>query len=855
MRIYVNLPPEFRCILKITRLNPTAMLANYFLLALRNLAKQRGYAAVNTLGLTIGLASAIFILLYVRDELTFDTMHPQAATTYRMGYWMQFNNGEVQTYPQVPAGWDNYLKDNYQGVTEVSSYTQQGMPTSIHYLPDDKIILTEDIIWAEANIGKLLYLDLIQGNPETALKEPNSIILSETSAKKFFGDGEALNKSLSVSHMMTNNTKIELLVTGVYRDLPANSHIRPQYIASIYSLSPFVQKLDQALNEYMGDGDYGIWTQSFFSTTDDKQISLMQEDLQKRSNEIIEKYKLDLKFRPIIKKITELHFDQTMDWSITSKSADKNYLYIFITIAVLILVVASINYINLATARSARRAKEIGLRKTFGSQRSQIFIQFMLESFMLVLISTVLAVLLVALLLPKFNSIAEKTFSLFDLFNVNMFLIVGAVAIFVTLLGGSYPAIFISGLQPAAVLKGKFAFRKGSNVFRQLLIGLQFAVAVVLLIGSMVLVRQMDLMRNSKLNEAGKQIISIRFGGFGQNAATDMQYNTYKNMLLADPQIASVTLANHLPRLDYFGPLNMRFQFPDIKEEANEWFQLNGDYDFPRTFGLKIIAGRDFDPQNVTDSTAILLNESAVKTLNLTPQEMIGKTVVRPAHSYYGGVDSTRAPVNGKVIGIVEDFPFRSMQYKIDPLGIAARPHTDDRIIHVRLGTKEMGEKIRFLEQEWKKLFPNYGFDYWFVDNEFGRMYENETRVSGLTEKFSALAIFITCIGLYGLASFMAQQRTREIGIRKAMGSSNTEIIQLLLMVFAKLLLIASVLAIPITYFLSAKWLERFVYKTPLSIGVFSLALLILVMITLITVGYETWKAARTNPVNTLRHE
>lgn len=831
------------------------MLSSYFLLAIRNLLKQRGYAIVNTLGLTIGLASAIFILLYVRDELTFDTMHPQAATTYRMGYWMQFGNGEVQTYPQVPGGWDNYLKDNYESVTEVSSYMQQGMPTSLQYVPDDKTILTENIIWAEPTIGKLLFIQMLYGDPGNALKEPNSILLSESSAKKFFGDGEAINKSLSVSHGITNNKKIELLVTGVYRDFPANSHIRPDYIASISSLKPFWQELDQALNQFMGDGQYGIWTQSFFSCTNESQVAIMQEDLQKRSNEIIEKLKLDLKFRPIIRKITDLHFDQSMDWSITSKSADKNYLYIFITIAILILVVASINYINLATARSARRAKEIGLRKTFGSQRTQIFIQFMLESFLLVMTSAILAFGFVALLLPQFNSVSDKTFDLFDLVNNNMLMIVGAVVVFVTLLGGSYPAIFISGFQPAAVLKGKFAFRKGSNIFRQLLIGLQFMVALILLIGSIVLVRQMDLMRNSKLNEAGKQIISIRFGGFGQGAATDMQYNTYKNLLLADPQIESVTLANHLPRLDYFGPLNMKFQFPDIKEESHEWFQLNGDYDFPRTFGLKIIAGRDFDAHNVSDSTAVILNESAVKMLQLTPEEIIGKVVVRPAHSYYGGADSTQVPVNGKVIGVVEDFPFRSMQYKIDPLGIAARPHFDDRIIHVRLGTKEMGEKIHFLEQEWKKIFPDYGFDYWFIDDEFGRMYENETRVANLTEKFSALAIFITCIGLYGLASFMAQQRTREIGIRKAMGSTSVQIVQLLLMVFARLLLIASVVAVPVTYFLSSQWLERFVYQTPLSIGVFAMALLTLAVITLITVGYETWKAAQANPIHSLRHE
>lgn len=831
------------------------MFTNYLLLAFRNLTKQRGYAIVNTLGLTIGLGAAIFILLYVRDELTFDTMHPKASTTYRMGYWLQFENGETNSFPAAPGGWDNYIKENYEGVTDITSYISQGMPTSIHYLPTDKIILTEDIIWAEPNIGKLIYVNMLSGHPDNALKEPNSLILSKSAAYKLFGDEDPINKSVSVSHGMTNNTKVEMLITGVYQDFPSNSHIAPHYIANILTLKPFTTELELALNTSMGDGENGIWTLSFFNCTDDALIPVIQDDLQNKANEIIARLNLNIKFRPIIRKITDLHFDKEMDWSVYHKSADRNYMYIFITIAILILVMASINYINLATAKSVSRAKEIGLRKTFGSQRMQLFTQFMLESFLLVMTAAFLALGVVMLFLPEFNSIAEKTFTIPDIFKPGMLFIAGAVVLFVTLVGGSYPAIFISGFQPASVLKGKFAFRKGSNVFRQFLIGLQFTVAVVLLIGSIVLVRQMDLMRNSKLNEAGNQIVSIRYGGFGENTATDMQYNSYKNTLLTDPQIKSVTLANHLPRLDYFGPLNMRFQFPELKEDQFEWFQLNGDYDFPKTFGLKIIAGRDFDPANVSDSTAILLNQSAVNSLNTTPEEIIGKAVIRPAHSYYGGVDSTQAPVTGYVIGVVEDFPYRSMHYKIDPLGIAARPHFQDRIIHVKLNAENMGEKIKFLESTWKTMFPSYGFDYWFIDDEFARMYENETKVAGLTEKFSALAILITCIGLFGLASFMAQQRTREIGIRKAMGSTSMQILKLLLMVFAKLMLVASVIAVPLTYFLTSKWLERFVYQTPLSPLVFLLALLVLAVITFITVGFETWRAAQANPVESLRHD
>lgn len=832
------------------------MLINYLLLAIRNILKQRGYAVVNTLGLAIGLAAAIFILLYVRDELTFDTMHPKASTTYRMGYWLQFPNGQEDKFPAVPAGWDNFIKDNYEGVTDIASYLQWGMPTSIYYERADKIILTEEILWAEPSLHDVIAIDLIQGDKTTSLKEPNNIILSESAAYKLFGDEDPLDKPISVSHaQMTNNTKVEMVVKGVYRDFPSNSHIAPQYIANIYALKPFIPELEKAMNEYMGEGEIGMWSQSYFTCTNPETVPIIQEALQKRANEIIERLKLDIKFRPIIRNITDVHFDKEIDWSVYHKSADKNYMYIFITIAVLILIMASINYINLAVAKSVTRAKEIGLRKTFGGQRLQLFFQFMLESFILVMVSVVVAVGIVVLLLPQFNTLAEKTFEVRHLMEPGMLMIIGAVVLFVTLLGGSYPAIFISGFEPANVLKGKFAFRKGSNVFRQFLIGTQFTVAVVLLIGSVILVRQMDLMRNSKLNEAGKQIISIRYGGFGQGQATDTQYNTYKNMVLEDPQIESMTLANHLPRLDYFGPIGMRFQFPEIQEEQFEWFQLNGDYDFPKTFGLKIIAGRDFDAANISDSTAILLNESAVKALKLTPENAVGKMVTRPAHSYYGGPDSTQAPVHGKVIGVVEDFPYKSMNHKIDPLGIAGRPHFDDRIIHVRLDAKDMGEKIRHLEQSWKKVFPGFGFDYWFIDDEFGRMYENETKIAGLTEKFSALAIIITCIGLYGLASFMAQQRTREIGIRKALGSSSGQIVILLLSVFGKLLLISSVIAIPVTYVLTSKWLERFVYQTPLSPVVFAGSLLLIAVITLVTVGFETWKAARANPVDSLRHE
>jgi putative ABC transport system permease protein len=831
------------------------MILNYFLLSFRNIMRQRGYALVNMFGLAVGLASALFILLYVKDELTFDTMHPYAANTYRMGYKVQFPNGNIEAQPYAPAGWDNYIQSNYGGIKGVTSYAAWGMPTSINYTAKERIILTEDIIWAESSITDLIYMPILKGAAKQPLKEINSLILTASSAKELFGNEDPINKTVTVSHQATNGQEVAMTVTAVMQDLPSNSHVNPKYIANILALKPYINDLENILGTAMGDGNNGFWTQSYFVCDDTEKIPLIEADLQKRANDLIAKNKWDIKFTPVIRKITDIHFDKEMDWTIDHKMADISYMYVFISIAIMILVVACINYINLSTAKSASRAREIGLRKTFGGVRIELFFQFMMESFVLVLISSFIALLLVILLIPQFNHLTGKTFSLLHILNGKMMFIIFGVIILVTILAGSYPALFVSGFQPASVLKGKFAFGKGSRVFRQFLTALQFVVAVTLLTGTVIIVRQMNLLKKSKLNEAGNQIVSIRYGGFN-GKANDQQYLTFRNQVMIDPQIEHVTLANHLPRLDYFGPIGMQMQFPDINEDKHEWFQLNGDFDFPKTFDLKIIAGRDFDTKNLADSMAVLLNQAAVKALKLTPQEVVGKTIVRPDYVMgYQAPDTTKAPITGIVIGVVEDFPYQSMRKKIEPLAISPKPHSFDRIIHVRLPAGKMQEKIASLEASWKRNFPQYGFDYWFIDEEFGRMYENETKVANLTEKFSWLAILITCVGLYGLASFMSEQRTKEIGIRKSMGASNTQILFLLLGVFAKLLIIACLIAIPIAYYLSSEWLSSFVYRTSLSVWVFGGVVGLIALITLLTVGYESLRASMSNPVKALKHD
>jgi putative ABC transport system permease protein len=369
-----------------------------------------------------------------------------------------------------------------------------------------------------------------------------------------------------------------------------------------------------------------------------------------------------------------------------------------------------------------------------------------------------------------------------------------------------------------------------------------------------VVMQQMNLMKESKLNEAGSQIVSIRYGGFS-GPTTNNHFLTFKDQLSRNPQIKNVTLANHLPRQDFFGPINMEFQFPEVSEQRLAWSQLNGDYDFLRTFDLKLLAGRDFDYQNTADSNAVILNRTAVAALKLSPEEALGKIYSRPDVRTYGDRDTTLSPITGIVVGVVEDFPYRSLYNKIDPLAISARPHFEDRIIHIRIAEGSFSNTISSIESTWKSLFPAYAFDYWFINDEFNRMYEREIQMTRITETFSVIAILITCVGLYGLATFMSEQKTKEIGIRKTLGSSNTQIVFLQLKIFGKIIALAVCIGLPISYAVSNWWLSNFAYQTNVSVEVFGLSVLVISLLTFLTVGYETLKASLVNPVKALKHD
>jgi len=827
------------------------MIRNYLLIALRNFQRQKLFSFLNMFGLALGLASAILIFLYVSDELQYDIMHPHYRNTYRLGVTFTNPDGQVFDNTTSPGYLTRQLRDTRPEVEEITRIDYIGYPTSLHHKETDKIILTEEIKWAEPNFNKVIWFDLLKGNEDKMFENQNSIVLNETGAKRMFGDDDPIGEVITVKHnFATNGREIDVVVTGVFRDLPSNSHFKPKYILNINAFRSVKDNFDKYL-EGLRFQDISFF-ENYLVLKPGTDIKPLEETLNKLCDQMIQADSstaaAGFKMTAFLTKLEDMHFDPKNLWENDSTRGDKTYLAIFSSVAILILLIACINYMNLATARSARRAKEVGLRKSLGSKRREIAKQFFYESFLMTLGSLIIAILLVVIFLQPFNELAHKTFTLSSLLNPYMIAIVIAIVLLMAIISGSYPAIYLSGFHPAEVLKGQVVRGVGAELFRKSLVTIQYSVSLILIISTFIIVRQMNYMQSTKLNQAGSQLLSIRYGG----TAPQDKFQAFKQSVLQDKDIEHVTMANHLPRLDYFGFIGAQLKFPELENKDLEWKQLNVEFDFPKTYSLEFVAGRDFDASSLSDSAAVILNEAAVKALNQPIEKVIGSSVVE---TYYNFAQQRRDSRSFNVIGIVRDFPYQSMHQAIEPLMLNPHLHFIDKIAYIKLPAGKFQEKIASIEKKWKAIFPGLGFDYWFVSDEFNRMYLMESRVSSLAKSFAVLAILITVLGVFGLASYTAEQKTKEVGIRKVLGAGVSQVIRMFVWVFVKIFLMASAIALPVAYFLADNWLEGFVYRSPISVEVFMASLMGLLLITLITVSYETWKAARTNPVNSLRSE
>lgn len=801
--------------------------------AIRTFYRQKIFTFINISGLAVGLAGALLIIGYIIDELTYDAIHPHASDTYRIGVHRIFEDGNEAFYQVAPAVWSNQLKEQYQQVKTAMRTMWFGYPSSVTYKAADKIILTEELFFVESNYPEVLYFESVIGMQNDALKDNNSIALSESAAKLIFGSEDPIGKLLVVKHpFATSDREIALVVTSVFKDYPSNTHFKPSCLVNIESLKP-VMEWGNYEDLFTG------WLQGFMNTyvvlEEDADASKLEEELQVMVKEhLSEQAGL---FVPFFKNVRDLHFDRQLDWS-SEGSADFTYVLIFGSIALLLVLIACINYMNLATARSVKRSREVGLRKVFGSKKAQLIFQFINESFITTALSLILAILLIFLALPLFNTISQKHFEFLSFFNVWVFGGLVLLLFVVSMLAGSYPAFYLSKFKPVLVLKGGKINVKGSDALRKSLVILQFSISFFMVICTGVLLKQVNFLNSSKLNEAGEQVVSIRYGG----TAPDEKYPVFKNLLSGEPGIGSVTMANHLPRQNYFGGIGITVRIPELGDQEYSWSELNVDFNFPSTFNLEFLAGRDFDPLNPADSNTCIINESAVKSLGMELEEVIGVSIQDDQQEC-------------TVIGVVKDFPYRSMHQTIDPLRISARPHPVDKIVYVRIPSENVQKHLKTIETSWKEVFPGVGFDYWFLNQEFGRMYESETRMSDLTKVFSGVAIFIACLGLFGLASYMAEQKTKEIGIRKVLGASISQILIMFLRTFARMLLLAVIIAGPVAYFLMNEWLQQFAYHIVIDWKIIASGISVIFTLTILTVSYELVKASTANPANSIRYE
>jgi len=633
------------------------MFKNFLLVSLRNFLRNKTYTFINIAGLAMGMASATLIFLFVYDEITYDSIQPHYERLYTLGITVVDKNGNKQSFGEVPGGWAVTLKEKFPDIEATTRFSIFGFPTSIQDKNADRIVLNQDgeLYWTENDLGEVLYFPLISGNRDKALDPANSMAISESAAKTLFGHEDPINKQLTIKHpFATFDKEVEYVVTGVFRDSPVNTFFKPKYLLNIHGLRTTYGKQGRDFDQFMNGMDLRA---GFFSIylrmKEHSNLEGINRELTRLADFTTRSdsgfYASGRKLIPILKPLPEVHFDEGTNWNFVDDSGSKKAVFIVGGIAILILIIASINYMNLATARSVSRAKEVGIRKTLGSKRRELAWQFIQESALTAFLALLLSILLIFLLMPYFNLLTSKGFTFASLFRPVVVFAILSLTLFVTVLGGSYPAFYLSGFKPAEVLKGIVSGGRG-NGLRKALVTFQFAVAILLTLSTNAIISQMDLIQKSKLNEQGDQLLSIRYG----TVAPNNKYPAFKNALVREKGLDLVTIGNHLPRHDYFGGMRFPFRFRDIDDKEYEWSQLNVDFDFPRTYQLEFVSGRDFDPKTPSDSNSVLLNERAVAELHKTNSDIIGTQV-----------ENTETKQKSRVIGVVRDFPFQSAYHAV----------------------------------------------------------------------------------------------------------------------------------------------------------------------------------------------
>jgi putative ABC transport system permease protein len=801
---------------------PYPMLRNYLLIATRSLYKNLGYSVINIVGLAIGLACCLLVTLYVRFELSFENFHENKDAIYRYIPRGE-RDGQVSMQTMVPAGFGPLIAESFHEVEMFTRFTDVNERPLIR--KGDTFLDAKTLSVADKDFFRMFSFTLVQGDPATVFNRPNTIAIAQSVADKFFPNGDAIGQ------VIRYDNAYDYEITGVFKDVPANSHLQFTYLTTFETIAKMVQ--DQygfPADQFLTNLD--AWNYStYFYIPNESNINGLAKRIDKKFTEARKETYQDQALGDWLQPLTEIHF--TTGIKADTANGNMSYVYIFSAVALMILVIACFNFMNLSTARAMKRAKEVGLRKVMGAFRHQLIKQFLGETVVMVVISLILGMILLEVLVPVFNSLVGQQLDIVYFGRDSVIGYIVLAGIITGIVSGSYPSFYLSSFVPAQVLKGQ-AGPSGNAGLRKILTVLQFGVAAFLMIGTFVVYQQMTFIQNKNLGFDQESILYTN----PPMALWDKR-EVFKENLLANASVKSVTFSNGTPGMENS---TWQYDFPGLDIPKRSMNTLIIDYDYVKTYGLEIVAGRDLSADYATDSVeAYLLNEAAVADLML--ESPIG-TPIRALDGHPAG----------KVVGVVKDFHYRSLHRKIEPLVLRIDPR-NMWCLSIKLGAGNLSDQLTVVESEWKKLAPDYPFTYEFVDETIQRQYKAEQNTGILIGSFALLAILIACLGLLGLTAFMTEQRKKEIGVRKVLGATVSGIVLLLSKDFSRLIIIAFVLVVPLAWYTVHQWLADFAYQVEISPWVFLAAGLIVLFIAFASVFYQALKAAVVNPSETLRSE
>ncbi len=804
------------------------MLYNYLKISVRNLISQRGYTLINIFGLAVGIASALLIILYVVDEFSYDKFHPNAKKIYRVCLDAKLQDTELRgPISCVPIG-----------PTSVNEYPDISNFTRIFTFSGDPVVRYEDRTFVEKNF---IYADstffqvfdgfkLLRGNPASILNRANQMVMTETTARRYFGVEDPVGK---IVQLWDNRQNWE--VVGVVEDVPTNSHIKFDIIGSFTTLQMAQSTIWIGNNNY----SYLLVEEGVESKELDRRF---QEMVTTHAGPQFEQFagitaqefeSSGNRYNYFSQPLLDIHLRSNMPFEM-EKGGNQTMVYVFLLIAVFILVIAAINFMNLATARSARRAKEVGIRKVVGSTRSRLIGQFLTESVLVSTVSLIFAIILIALAIPAFNSIAGKQLELSALPVTLTLGILLATILIVGFAAGSYPAFFLANFEPLKVLKGKLQTGMKNSFLRGALVVIQFIITIGLLVSTFVVYNQMSFIRSKDLGYNQRNLLVIN----RPYAVSNEKRETFIDELRNIPNVQAVARASSLPTTIIGNTVMQKKGAPSDDMQSFNYFYAHHDFD--KAMGLRMVEGRYFSEDFASDSSAMVINQAAAKAFGFTGPA-VGQLVML-------NINEERT-----VVGVMEDFHYESLHQKVSPLVIACHPVYT--YLTVRIGDGSTTETIRRIEAKWNEFVSDQAFDYFFMDQAIDNQYSDEKRAGILFSSFSVLAIIIASLGLLGLSSYSAEQRTREIGIRKVLGANIGLVVWLLLSEINRLFVIATLIAWPISWYFMSRWLEDFAFRVGLSPWIFISASVLAYLISVITVSYQALKAAKTNPAITLKYE